>query len=101
MATSSVQVMEITMAPHVSSPALVAMSCKEAQLEYASTIWGGQEWSQPVHVSILLFYQRAARAMVLMAVRICEGGVGWNAAANFIALEVRSLRSLSPLPICT
>lgn len=53
MATSSVQVMEITMVLHVSSPALVAMSCKEAQLEYASTIWGGQEWSQAVHVSIL------------------------------------------------
>lgn len=51
MATSSVQVMEITMVLHVSSPALVATSCKEAQLEYASTIWGGQEWSQAVHVS--------------------------------------------------
>jgi len=51
MATSSVRVMEITMVLHVSSPVLVAMSCKEAQLEYASTIWGGQEWSQPVHVS--------------------------------------------------
>lgn len=51
MVTSSVQVMEITMVLHVSSPALVATSCKEAQLEYASTIWGGQEWSQPVHVS--------------------------------------------------
>lgn len=51
MATSSVQVMEITMVLHASSPALVATSCKEAQLGYASTIWGGQEWSQPVHVS--------------------------------------------------
>lgn len=51
MATSSVQVMEITMVLHASSPVSVATSCKEAQLEYASTIWGGQEWSQPVHVS--------------------------------------------------
>lgn len=51
MATSSVQVMETTMVLPVSSPALVAMSCKEAQLGSASTIWGGQEWSQPVHVS--------------------------------------------------
>lgn len=51
MATSGAQVMEITMGLRVSSPALVAMSCKEAQLESASTIWGGQEWSQPVHVS--------------------------------------------------
>lgn len=51
MATSSVQAMEITMALRASSPALVAMSCKEAQPECASTIWGGQEWSQPVRVS--------------------------------------------------
>jgi len=51
MATSSVQVMEITMVLRVNFHALEAMSCKAAQLECASTIWGGQEWSQPVHVS--------------------------------------------------
>lgn len=51
MATSSVQVMEITMVLCVNFPALEAMSYKAAQLECASTIWGGQEWSQPVHVS--------------------------------------------------
>lgn len=62
MATSSVQAMEITMVLHASSPALVATSCKEAQLEYASTIWGGQEWSQPVHVSTSPLYQKGCQS---------------------------------------
>lgn len=32
--------------------------------------------------------------MVLVAVRIWEGGVRWNTAANFNALEVRNLANI-------
>lgn len=96
MATSSVRVMEITTVLRASSPALVATSCKEAQLECASTTWAGREWSQPVHVSEYFTTSLEGLPEQWFSRKREFGKGAWGGTVtNSNALEIRNSASLS------